>query len=377
MNDIQIPQAKTILAFNDIGNADANVVAASFLVWLGMENGGGIKSDMRYSYVKCLTARNICFELLDSAYDEKYNLYNCRGCQAVNAVLFPLEQTKGFEVTQRSKGGSGVYQASFNKYREFWKFLEEGGPINSGDVLAEMAFIHTLQLEKAPDDLQVQEVFDKGIPLKDKIVEQVKETRFIVPLTLSKLLRPEIFVGVKHPTAARVTKCFIKEVEEALQELCEMSNAQIGKLDQQDAQKFGLSEDVYYSTEWMIQQMATNETLTVAGIIGLSIYEELQDLSVELYKETGDPESTLKYPGSTAWIANRNHQNVIVPGDFPRFISVFMRIKTPYAFRLAEELKTDQTIPEKKRKKVIAKMFEHLAMCYGYEPARQKLQMLK
>ena len=121
--DIQTTGVEKPLNLKDIKDADANVVAASFLVWLGMENGGGIKSDIRYSYVKCLTARNICFELLASAYDEKYNLYNCRGSEAVTAVILTLEQTKGFESGKRSSGGNGVYQASFNRYCEGKPFM--------------------------------------------------------------------------------------------------------------------------------------------------------------------------------------------------------------------------------------------------------------
>ena len=43
----------------------------------------------------------------------------------------------------------------------------------------------------------------------------------------------------------------------------------------------------------MSRQMAAGGSLTAAGKVGLAIYEELQCISKQLYKVTGDPESAL------------------------------------------------------------------------------------
>ena len=377
MKNIQITEVERPLNLKDIRDASANIVAACFWVWLGMENGGDIKTpSMRESYVRSLTARNICCDLLASVHDEKYNLYNCGGSEAADAALSALEQTKGFEASKRVNGGNGVCQAAFNKYRLFWKFLEDGGTIPSEGVCAVIPFMRALQQETAPNPPPLSEPVNK-VTLVEQIVELLNANHFIVLETLSKLIEPEIFAGVKNPKGTRVTKNFMDEVKNALDGLCAIPNARIGKIDPQDARYFGLSEDVYYSTEWMIQQMKANETLAIAGLIGLAIYEEFQDLSVELYKETGDPESTLKYRGATAWITKRNHQKIVVFEEFFRFLGIFMPIKAPYAFRLAEELEKDQTMPEKKRRAIVTKMYEYLATCFAYEPALQKLKMLK
>ena len=146
MEDIQMPGEKASLNLEDIRAADANIVAASFLSWLGMENGGRIQTEtMRHCYANSLTARIICRDLLDSAYDGKYNLYDYRGLDVVNTILQTFEQAKGFEKTKGSSGGNGVFQASFNKYKKFWQYLEEGGTINRDSVLAALYFVQTMQ----------------------------------------------------------------------------------------------------------------------------------------------------------------------------------------------------------------------------------------
>ncbi len=379
MENIQILREKAPLNLEDIRAADANTVAASFLSWLGMENGGQIQTEtMRHSYANSLTARIICRDLLAAAYDEKYNLYNYRGLDAVNTILQALEQANGFAKAKRSSGGSGVFQASFNKYKKFWKYLEEGGTINRDDVLAALRFVQTMQEEKVPDALPLQEAIDaKGMTLEEQIVEIVLKSHYIVLETLSRVIRPDIFVNVKHPKGTRVTRDFMAEVKRAAEELGALPNAQIGKLDPTDARNFLLNEDVFYSVEWVTGQMNEHDTLTIAGVIGLSLYDETQEFSALQYRQTGEIESVLRYQGIYEWFCARNHQKMTDFDSLFRFLGYFMKIKAPYAFQLVESLEQDQTIPERERKKMVTRLCEGLVVRFKYRAAAQKLEEIQ
>ena len=376
MENIQILREKAPLNLEDIRAADANTVAASFLSWLGMENGGKIQTEtMRHSYANSLTARIICRDLLDSAYDGKYNLYDYRGLDAVNTILQTLEQAKGFEKAKRSSGGNGVFQASFNKYRQFWEYLEEGGTINRDSVLAALYFVQTMQQENVPDALPLPEAFDeKGMTLGEQIIEVTRQSRYIVLETLSRVIRPDIFVNVKNPKGTRVTRDFMSEVKRAADELCKLPNAPVGKLDTTDAQNFFLNEDVYYSVEWMTEQMNEHDTLTIAGVIGLSLYDETQEFSANQYHQTNKIESVLKYQGAYEWFCERNHQKIIIFNSFDNSLALFMKMKVPYAFQLAESFEKDPTTPERQRAKIVQELCEGLWARFGYEPAAQKLR---
>lgn len=215
---------------------------------------------------------------------------------------------------------------------------------------------------------------------RERMVELVLDNRYIALVTVSRFLRPEIFVDAAGPSAPRArrmaTRDFMSEVKCVLDELCSVPNARIGKLAQKDARKFCLRGNVYYSTEWMARQMATDKSLTVAGQVGLSIYEELQGISQQLYKVTDDPAAALTYP-SVAVLARmgaRNHQDIADVGEFFRFLGIFMRKKEPYAFRLAEELENDQSMPQERRTAIATNIYEQLSSHFSYGPARRKLQ---
>ena len=165
------------------------------------------------------------------------------------------------------------------------------------------------------------------------------------------------------------------EIKDLLDKSCSIPTASVGKLDQKDARDHWLLEDVYYSTEWMIRQMEVNESLTVAGLVGLSLYEELQEFTESRYKETGKIKMALVYTGAHDWISKKNHQKIIGYDDFHYFLSAFMRIKPPYAFRLAKELEKNQEIPERQRRRMVTPIYEYLAQIFAYEPARNKLVM--
>ena len=215
---------------------------------------------------------------------------------------------------------------------------------------------------------------------RERMVELVLDNRYIALATVSRFLRPEVFVDVGRPSAPRVRQLaardFTSEVKGVLDELCSVPNAKIGKFAPEDARNFCLRGDVYYSAEWMARQMAADESLTAAGQVGLSIYEELQLISEQLYKVTGDYESALTYP-SVAVLARMgvlNHQDIAAVGEFFRFLGIFMRMKSPYAFRLAEELENDQSMPAERRQAIVTNIYERLATHFSYGPASKKLQ---
>ena len=378
MENIRMPREKVSLNLEDIRAADANTVAASFLSWLGMENGGQIQTEtMRHSYAKCLTARIICRDLLASAYDEKYNLYDYRGLDAVNTILQPLEQTKEFAKAKRSSGESGIFQASFNKYKMFWEYLEEGGTINRDAILAASRFVQTMQQENIPYALPLQEAVDaKGGTLEEQILEIVLKSHYIVLETLSRVIRPDLFLNVQRPNGTKVTRNFMASVKRVAEGLCKLPNAQIGKLEQADAHNFRLKEDVYYSVEWVTAQRNKHDTLTIAGVIGLSLYDETEDFVVHKHRESGKFESAFGYGGLHDWLCKRNHQEItsFTTGVFYAFIGYFMKMKVPYAFRLTESVENDQTISERQRMKMVKKGYEWLARYFKYEPAVQKLK---
>ena len=130
-----------------------------------------------------------------------------------------------------------------------------------------------------------------------RMVELVLGNQYIALVTLSRFLRPEIFVDVENPNAPRARRTvagdFMAEVKVVLDELCSVPGTRIGKLCQEDARNFYLHGNVYYSTGWMARQMEADMSLTAAGQVGLSIYGELQEISKQLYKVTGRPESAL------------------------------------------------------------------------------------
>ena len=155
------------------------------------------------------------------------------------------------------------------------------------------------------------------------------------------------------------------------EELCVLPDAQIGKLDPTDARNFLLNEDVYYSVEWAMEQMNEHDTLTIAGVIGLSLYDETQEFSAHQYHQTGEIESVLRYQGIHEWFCARNHQKVIDFNSLYSFLARFMKMKVPYAFQLAELLEKDLTIPERQRARIV---YEGLAARFRYEPALHKLR---
>ncbi|MBR4614370.1 MAG: hypothetical protein IKO55_02090 [Kiritimatiellae bacterium] len=172
---------------------------------------------------------------------------------------------------------------------------------------------------------------------RERMVGLVLDNRYIALATAARLLRPEVFVDVGGPSAPRARRAaardFTSEVKGVLDEQCSLPNVRIGKLAQEDARNFCLRGNVYYSTEWLARQMAADESLSAAGHIGLSIYEELQDIFEQLCKITGQPKSALTYP-SVAVLARmgvRNHQDIADVGEFFRFLGIFMQKKAPYA----------------------------------------------
>ena len=162
---------------------------------------------------------------------------------------------------------------------------------------------------------------------RERTVELIQANRCLALVTVSRFLRPEIFVDVVQPKVTQVTGDFMAEVKGVLDKLCSIPNARVGKLSQEDARNYFLHGNVYYSTEWMAHQMETDVSLTVAGQVGLSIYEELQDIFEQLCKITGQPKSALTYP-SVAVLARmgvRNHQDIVVAGDYRSFLDIAWR----------------------------------------------------
>ena len=148
--------------------------------------------------------------------------------------------------------------------------------------------------------------------MKEQLVATIRKNNYIVLETLSRVIWPDIFVNVKNPKGTRVTRDFMSEVKRAADELCTLPNAPVGKLDTTDAQNFFLNEDVYYSVEWMTEQMNEHDTLTIAGVIGLSLYDETQEFSANQYDQTNIIESVLRYQGAYEWFCKRNHQKIII-----------------------------------------------------------------
>lgn len=214
---------------------------------------------------------------------------------------------------------------------------------------------------------------------RERMVELVLDNRYIAPATAARFLRPEVFVDAGAPSAPRARRAaardFMSEVKGVLDEQCSLPNVRIGKLAREDARNFCLRGNVYYSTEWLARQMAADESLTAAGQVGLSIYEELQGISEQLYKVAGSPESALTYPNVAvlARMGVRNHQDIANVGEFFRFLGIFMRMKPPYAFRLAEELEKDQPMSAE-RQAIVTNIYEQLATHFSYGPASKKLQ---
>ncbi len=222
------------------------------------------------------------------------------------------------------------------------------------------------------EDIRAAET--KGMTLKERIVEIILKSHYIVLETLSRVIRPDIFVNVKHPRGTRVTRDFMAEVKCAAEDLCALPNSKIGKLDPADARDSLLNEDVYYSVEWAMWQMNVHDTLTTAGVIGLSLYDETQEFSADQYRQAGKIESALRYQGIYDWFCARNHQKVVDYDSLYRFLARFMKMKAPYAFQLAETLENDQAIPERQRAKIVRKLYEGLAAHFRYGPALQKLR---
>ena len=211
--------------------------------------------------------------------------------------------------------------------------------------------------------------------MKEQIIEIIRQSHYIVLETLSRVIRPDIFVNVRNPKRARVTRDFMEEVKCAAEELRELPTAQIGKLDPTDAQMYSLNDDVYYSVEWVTEQMNEHDTLTIAGVIGLSLYDETQEFSNRQYHQTGKIESVLRYQGIYEWLCARNHQKMVDFNSLFRFLSLFMEMKAPYAFQLAESLENDQAMPKRQRAKIVRKLYEGLVESFNYGPALQKLEM--
>ena len=67
-------------------------------------------------------------------YEGPYNLFELRGCQEVCRVLNILRATDAFKATQRTNGGNGVFQAAFNKLKDFWRHVENGGVILAAEI---------------------------------------------------------------------------------------------------------------------------------------------------------------------------------------------------------------------------------------------------
>ncbi len=164
---------------------------------------------------------------------------------------------------------------------------------------------------------------------RERTVELIQVNRCLALVTVSRFLRPEIFVDVAQPKVTQVTKDFMAAVKVVLDGLCSMPNARVGKLSQEDARNYFLHGNVYYSTAWMARQMEADVSLTVAGQVGLLIYHELQEIFEQLRKVTGKPMSALTCPSVAvlARMGSRNHQDVVVVGDFCRFLGIFMRMK--------------------------------------------------
>ena len=162
---------------------------------------------------------------------------------------------------------------------------------------------------------------------RERAVELIQVNRCLALATVSRFLRPEIFVDVVQPKVTQVTRDFMAELKDVLDGQCSIPNARIGKLSQEDARNYFLHGNVYYSTAWMARQMEADVSLTVAGQVGLLIYKELQEIFEQLHKATDKPMSALAYPSVAvlARMGSRNHQDIVVAGDFCRFLGIFMR----------------------------------------------------
>ncbi|MBR4654371.1 MAG: hypothetical protein IKO72_13505 [Kiritimatiellae bacterium] len=216
----------------------------------------------------------------------------------------------------------------------------------------------------------------KGMTLEEQILEIVLNSHYIVLETLARLIQPDIFVNVKNPKGTRVTRNFMAEVKRMAEELCVLPDAQIGKLDPTDARNFLLNEDVYYSVEWAMEQMNEHDTLTIAGVIGLSLYNETEDFVTHKHHESGKFKSAFGYGGLQDWLCKRNHQDITSFNSnvFYAFIGYFMKMKVPYVFRLTESVENDQTISERQRMRMVKMGYEWLVRHFKYEPAVQKLK---
>ena len=90
---------------------------------------------------------------------------------------------------------------------------------------------------------------------RERTVELIQANRCLALVTVSRFLRPEIFVDVVQPKVTQLTGDFMAEVKGVLDKLCSIPNARVGKLSQEDARNYFLHGNVYYSTEWMIRRM--------------------------------------------------------------------------------------------------------------------------
>ena len=229
--------------------------------------------------------------------------------------------------------------------------------------------------EKAPLNLEYIRASDaKGMTLKEQIVEIIRKSHYIVLETLSRVIRPGIFVNVKNPKGTRVTRNFMSEVKRVTEELCALPNAPIGKLEQAEAHNFWLNGDVYYSVEWAKGQLKEHEKLTIAEVIGLSLYDEAEDFVAHKHRESGNFESAFGYDGLHDWLCKRNHQKIIPFDSLYPFVAYFMKMEPPYVFQLIKSLEQDQKIPEGQRMKMVKKGYEWLVRYFKYEPAVQKLK---
>lgn len=120
---------------NDVRNASSNEVAVYFIAWLGQTTGTrGVHVDSNRRRQACHLTAQYVGRFHAANLNGSYNMFDYRGSAYIEPVLAAIEGTQAYMATQRINGGNGYFQNAFNKYRKFWRFLEEGGEILGSEL---------------------------------------------------------------------------------------------------------------------------------------------------------------------------------------------------------------------------------------------------
>ena len=115
---------------NDVRNATSDEVAICFIAWLGQTTGTrGAHVDSNRRRQACHLTAQYVGRFNAANLNGSYNLFDYRDSADIEPVLAAIEATQAYRATQRVNGGNGFFQNAFNKYRQFWRFLENGGEI--------------------------------------------------------------------------------------------------------------------------------------------------------------------------------------------------------------------------------------------------------